>query len=112
MSGAEPLVAMLGELEAMSPEGRAVILAALTRKQRVLLDRLGPALAARSPDGNGVSPWLACHVHAARRGESTLTPATCEALLRAVGVPAREPSPAGRSLVGAFGGLLAPRAAR
>jgi hypothetical protein len=103
---------MLGELEAMSPEDRAVILGALTRRERNLLDRLGQTLVAQTPDGTGVSPWLAVHVHAARSGESTLTPATCEALLRAAGAPAREPSLAGRSLASAFGGLLAPRAAR
>jgi hypothetical protein len=103
---------MLGELHAMSAEDRAVILAALTRKERDLLDRLGQTIAGEQPSGSALSPWLASHVLAARRGESTMTPAACEALTRAVGAPVREPAPAGRSLVGAFGGLLATRGLR
>jgi hypothetical protein len=107
-------MAMLGELHAMPVEDRAVILAALTRKERDLLDRLGQTMAGDQPHGTALSPWLASHLQAARRGESTMTPATCEALSRAVGVPLREPAPApaGRSLAGAFGGLLATRGLR
>ena len=112
MPAPESLISMLGELHAMSAEDRAVVLGALTRKERDLLDRLGQTLAGEQPHGTALSPWLASHVQAARRGESTMTPATCEALSRAVGAPVREPTPAGRSLAGAFGGLLATRGLR
>jgi len=112
MPAPDPLVSMLSELHAMSAEDRSVILGALTRKQRDLLDRLGRAMTAEQPRSLGLSPWLTSHVHAARRGESTMTPATSEALLRAIGAPVREPSPSGRSLAGAFGGLLGARGLR
>lgn len=112
MPAPEPLMAMLGELAAMSPEDRAVILGALTRKERDKLDRLAPAMSAELPSGPNISPWLAVYIETARRGEATMTPATRELLLRAVGAPVREPAAPGRSLAGAFGGLLAARGAR
>jgi hypothetical protein len=112
MPAPEPLISMLGELDAMSAEDRTSILGALTRKQRDLLDRLGQTMAAGQPHSTGLSSWLASHLHAARRGESIMTPATREAFLRAVGAPVREPAPAGRSLAGAFGGLLGARGSR
>ena len=108
MSGPDSLLA---ELDAMSPDDRAVILGALTRKERDLLASLGRALPTRAAEVAGISPWLAAHVHAARQAESVMTPATRDALLRAVGVPMREPQANNRSLVGAFGGLLASRGA-
>jgi hypothetical protein len=116
MPAPEALTTMLGELTAMSAEDRGVILAALTRKERYLLDRLGQTMAGGQSHSAGLSPWLAPHVEAARRGDASMTPATREALLRAVGTSTRErdtgPAPAGRSLAGAFGGLLAARAPR
>lgn len=112
MPAPEPLMAMLGELAAMSPEDRTVILGALTRKERDLLDRLGPTMSGELPSGSTLSPWLASHVDAARRGDATMTPATRELLLRAVGALVREPASPGRSLAGAFGGLLAARGPR
>lgn len=112
MPAPEPLVALLGELGAMAPEDRAIILGALTRKERDLLDRVGPTIATQESRETGTSPWLAAHIHAARRGESAMTSSAREALLRAVGTPVREPQRTGRSLAGAFGGLLASRSSR
>jgi len=112
MPAPEPLILLLSELEAMAAGDREAVLGALTRKERQLLDQLGRNLATEGPTRTGISSWLAAHVHAARSGDSSMTPSSREALLRAVGTPASEPRRAGRPLAGAFGGLLAPRGAR
>jgi hypothetical protein len=113
MPASEPLAVLLGELDAMPPADRAAILGALSRKERDQLTSLVRTSTATASHGPRLSSWLTGHVECARLGQSMMTSATRDALLRAAGsgVSARESQQVGRSLAGAFGGLLAPRGA-
>lgn len=112
MPVAEPLQALLGELDAMTAEDRAAILGSLTRKERAKLALVSERRrASAAPVLDGHSPWLAARLEAVRQGDPVVTPAVRDILSRAVGAPARDVPPIGRSLAGAFGGLLSSRGA-
>ncbi|WP_160296789.1 hypothetical protein [Sphingomonas sp. ERG5] len=118
---------LIDELSALPAAMRNAILSALTAEERIALDALRVRVAAGSVnDAVGptagddvISPWLATLIGSARSSSDRFTPATRQALLLAADLdrPAQMPGmgkadPAGRSLLGAMGGLLGPRKGR
>lgn len=103
------------DLLALPPRARNAVLAALSASERRAVEALLDASPSPEEKAAIVSPELAAHIAAARRGEG-MTAAARQALVRAadavLGTPpaaAASADPAGRSLVGAMGGMLAGR---
>jgi hypothetical protein len=124
MRVSDPDNTLFDELAALPPRLRNAVLGALTVEERAALDvlRFGSAQgggvdATASNDSGAISPWLAAQVQRAREGGGGMAPAARQALLRSVdgqGGPAPDAriamaDPAGRSLIGAMGGILSPR---
>lgn len=132
MRVSDPDSILLADLAALAPRLRTAVLGALTAGERAALEALRTGSArdgGRSDDAvsgdvdDAISPWLAAQIQHAREGRGSLTSTARHALLRGIegeagpGLNAGNArpamaDPAGRSLMGAMGGILSTRKGR